>query len=174
MINGAGVVFGRSRQGDGLNSQISGFAGSADGAGVHHVSADVQSPVNTGDHQVEFQLQPQNSEPDAVSGGGIHGPGCDARFQFHLPGFKVFVQLNAMAFSALFIFGDHGGDFTQLAAPLDQRQQLRGIDAVVVGDQNSHNHPSCVSLYSLTWASASRRRSSISWGLYTVAPLAQA
>ena len=121
-------------EGNGGNAQRICLENGACGAGVDHITADVQTSVDAGDHQVKLFLHAQNGIANAVGGGGVNGVGGDAGGKVHLFYFKRLVDLDAVALAALLIFGNKHSHFAQLLRPLCQGQQALGADAIVVGD----------------------------------------
>ena len=134
VVDSLPVILPGGGDGQGIDVLQSRFTGSGHGSGVKDIGTHIKTPVDAGNTQIKGQVQTVNGKPDAVGRGGIHDPRPQTRLQLHLFHLERLVQLYALAFAALLIFGGDDRHFTQLLRPLCQGTQAGSIDAVIVGD----------------------------------------
>ena len=89
------------------------------------------------------QLRPlptafKQADLDAICRGSIHGPGRAAGCPFDRGTHQWPEKGDRLAHTALFLARRHHCDIAQLAKFVFQRRQARGINAIVVGEQNVH------------------------------------
>ena len=163
VLYGVGKVVECGGEGEGLDAEHGPLEARAHGARIVDIRAEVGPLIDARDDEVELLLHAEDGDAHAVGGGGIDAVSLDGAEEvdlLHL--IAAAVDIDGMAGRALLRLGGDDSHLAQMPCIVHEvGEALRG-DAVVVGEQDPHNHPPCVFLYSPRRASASRMRASIS------------
>ena len=134
------------RKRNGRNAKACRLKNSAYGARVSNVVPEVETLVDTRNDKVVLLFQTRNAKANAIGRGGIHCPSFYVAKTGCALDFYLAEEVNGLAFAALFNFGSNNGDLTQILCPIDKVGECGCGNAVVVGNQYSHSHPSLFSL----------------------------
>jgi hypothetical protein len=109
-----------------------------DRAGIGHVVAQVRHWVDARDHQIHLGNDPKDGERHTVRGRTVAGQSRGTVGKPHLFDAQGPVNGLDMAAPRPVVIGREDADLAERAHLLGKRQQTRGGDAVVVGNQNVH------------------------------------